>query len=116
MLTALLFFSAVLVALGLNDQQYQLVKALMGPLSGIDPFVTVVDAPISGQVAYTSPDLKRVYVDFKRLEQTPKTAWNVMRHEFAHTKGATHGDGSPEMSYAVHTDPWGRITEDVTYI
>ena len=116
MLGFFLFFTAILLAIGLNDQQLQFIRTLTGPFSGVDPFVTVIDAPIANQVAYTAPDLKRVYVDFSRLGKAPVTAYNVLRHELAHTKGAVHGDGSVEMNYHATRDANNQIVNDLFFV
>lgn len=116
MIGVLFLLSIILLVIGLTDQQLQFIRALTGPYSGVDSFVTVIDAPIANQVAYTAPDLKRVYVDFARLGQTPVTAYNVLRHELAHTKGAVHGDGSVEMNYHVTQDMNNRIANDQFFI
>lgn len=116
MLVTFFILTVALLAVGLTDQQLQFIRTLTGPFSGVDPFVTVVDAPIANQLAYTAPDLKRVYVDFNRLKNTPVTTYNVLKHEMAHTRGAQHGDGSKEMNYHVKQDRDGRIVEDSVFI
>lgn len=88
------------------------VRDLMKRDPKLDPFVTISNAAISGQLAYTSNDLRRIYVDFLRLAKTPNTLHNVIKHELSHSKGGFHGDGSREMSYSVSTTPNGDIAED----
>jgi hypothetical protein len=112
MFIGILIFSAILLAAGLTEQQLQLVRMALGPGSGVDRFVTVLDAPIAGEIAYMAPDRTHIYVDFDRLKGTFNTTWNVLRHEARHTLGGQHYDGSPEMYYSVRTDGRGKVQED----
>lgn len=78
----------------------------------LDPFVTITNGAIAGSLAYTSPDLKRIWVDFARLARTPNTMHNVIKHELVHAKGGVHGDGSREMFYHASLFPNGDVMED----
>ncbi len=88
------------------------VRSIMSQDPRLDPFVTVTNGVIAGQLAYTAPDLRRIWVDFTRMAKTPHTLHNVIKHELAHAKGAVHGDGSREMSYAARLFPNGDIIDD----
>lgn len=105
-------FFVLSAAVAFNLQQEQLFRHLTGPGSGINPFVTLHDAPIANQIAYTSSDLMHVYVDFRRLAAAPHTTYNVLLHELAHTRGAQHGDGSREMAYAATVNTNGLVVDD----
>ncbi len=102
------FSFAVAMALDPN----QLFRMLTGPTSGIAPLVAFHDAPIANGIAYTSADRTHIYADFDKLAQAPHATWNVIRHELAHTRGAEHGDGSPEMKYAVTVNQFGVVVDD----
>ncbi len=106
----------VVCVVGLNLANEMLFRQLTGPSSGVRDLVSLHEAPIANSIAYTSADRDHVYVDFRRLEKAPHTTWNVMRHEIAHTKGAEHGDGSPEMKYVVSVDQRGLVVDDNFFI
>ena len=107
MLTMLLLVAAA----ALRPQYAELVRSEMVKQATAD-WVTVQDAVQQKQLAYTSSDLKHVYVDFGRFKNAPQALANTLKHEIAHTRGATHNDGSPYMSYAVTEDRAGNIVDD----
>lgn len=88
------------------------VRAIMKKDPRLDPFVTITNGAIAGNLAYTSPDLKRIWIDFTRLTKTPNTLHNVVKHELAHSKGGVHGDGTREMAYSASAFANGDIMED----
>ena len=89
-----------------------LVTDILRAEPGLDPFVTIINSPIAGHVAYTHNDLKRVYIDLSKFKDKPHSLNNVLKHELGHTKGGTHGDGSKVMNYHLSVSPDGQIIED----
>ena len=77
-----------------------------------NPFVALIESPLAGPLAFTSSDGSRIFVDTPRLQESPNTLWNVLRHEVAHTQGQTHANATREMQYAAKQDPQGRILDD----
>ncbi len=100
------------LALALNPQQEYLFRQLAGPYSGVNSFVSLHDVPIANEVAYTSADRLHVYIDFRKLMNAPRTTYNVIRHELAHTRGAEHGDGTREMAYTTTVNSGGMVVDD----
>ena len=100
------------LCLALTPQEDTAIRNAFIATPRVPVFVAVVDARLPSGVAYTSSNLRRIYVDFWRLRFTPNTLQNVLRHELAHTTGAKHGDGSRMMSYAVREDLAGNVLED----
>lgn len=80
------------------------------------PWVTVQNAVMQDVPAYTSADLKNVYIDYERFKAAPNALLTTLRHELAHTNGHTHFDGSTYMQYAVSETPDGYIINDVASI
>lgn len=78
----------------------------------VNKYVNLHEGTLAGPLAFTATDLNSIHVDSKRLEEAPNTLWNAIRHEYAHTQGATHNDGSPEMGYVVHQNANGQIIDD----
>ena len=102
--------------LGLTPFNELVVRTFMsGGLAG-SSFVSVTDAPLAGEYAYTTNDLAHIYVDFTKLQAAPHTTYNVLKHEFAHTRGARHGDGSAEMRYSITKDMFGNVVDDAFLI
>lgn len=112
----ILILSVLFLAAGITSQQSQIVRGLLREVQQTNPYVAVVDAKLAAQIAYTTSDLKRVYVDFERLERSPHTTWNVLRHEIAHTRGAQHGDGGSVMGYHVNVDGAGDVIDDTFFL
>lgn len=100
------------IALTLAQTNRDVVRETLKTETGLDPFVTVINSAIAGQIAYTHKDLKRIYVDMQRFVKKPKALRNVLRHEMGHTKGGRHGDGTAAMNYHVSVTPQGEIVED----
>lgn len=107
-----MWFLIVPLCLALTPQEDASIRSAFLATPTAPVLVAIIDARLPSGVAYTSSDLRRIYVDFWRLRFTPKTRQNVLRHELAHTTGASHGDGSSLMSYAVRQDSAGNILED----
>lgn len=105
-------FFVVTLAYAFNLQQELLFRGLTGAGTGVNSYVTLHEAPIANQLAYTSADRFHIYMDAKRMQFAPHTFYNVLVHEIAHTKGADHGDGTPEMSYAATVDINGVVIDD----
>lgn len=93
-----------------------IVRDAISASGAVDGFVSVSDAVLNGQIAFTAPDNRRVFIDLDRLKDTPNTLFNVIRHEIGHTQGMTHGDGNPEMIYSVQTDQLGIVFDDNFHI
>lgn len=108
----MLFALFVSLVAAFGPQQAQLFRDLTKQGSGVGPFVTLHDGPIADALAFTTTDRNHIYMDFHRLQLAPHTAYNVMRHEIAHTKGAEHGDGSKEMNYAATVNMNGAVIDD----
>lgn len=105
-------FLVLSVTCAFNPQQEQLFRGLTATGSGVNSYVALHEAPIAGELAYTSADRSHIYMDAKRMQFTPHTFYNVLQHEIAHTKGAQHGDGTVEMNYAATVDMNGRVVDD----
>lgn len=108
----MLLFVVLSLTCAFNLQQERLFRGLTGTGTGVNPYVALHEAPIANELAYTSVDRTHIYMDAKRMQFTPHTFYNVLRHEIAHTKGAEHGDGSPEMNYAATEDVNGIVIDD----
>ena len=80
---------------------------------GVARFTTIQNAILTNDLAFTSADLKHIYIDFERFKDAPRALINTLKHELAHAKGAQHGDGSFYMSYAVTLDGVGNVVDDV---
>jgi hypothetical protein len=78
----------------------------------INPFVALIESPLAGPLAFTANDGSRIFIDSARLEESPNTMWNVLRHEFAHSQGQVHSNATREMHYAATLDPQGRVVND----
>lgn len=79
-------------------------------------YLTVQNAVLQDVPAYTSADLKHIYIDYELFKFAPTSLLSVLRHELAHAVGRTHFDGSAYMSYAVSKDKNGYIINDVAAI
>lgn len=75
-------------------------------------FVTIQDSIQRDQLAFTSTDLKHIFVDFDQFKDAPNTLISVLKHEISHTQGHVHNDQSPYMQYAVRLDPTGAVIND----
>ena len=75
-------------------------------------FVTIQDSIQRGQLAFTSADLKHIYVDLNAFPNAPNTLQSVLKHEYAHAQGHVHNDQSPYMQYAVKKDINGDVIND----
>ena len=95
-----------------NGMDVPSARAVLASVPGVSPFVSLQNALLAGEIAYTDPSLMHVYVDFERLKNTPNTRNNIIKHELGHTRGGKHGDGSLGMSYFVRTMPDGSIIND----
>ncbi len=107
-----MWFLFIPFVLSLTPQEYVETKAAFLAHPSIPSLVAVVDAPLARTLAYTTTDLQRIYMDFRRLRLTPKTRHNVLIHELGHASGGVHGDGSPAMSYSAREGLDGNILED----
>lgn len=96
----------------LSAARVDVVRKAWDAHSKMGPFVTVNNAIMSGQLAFTTTDLQRVYVDFEKFKSAPVALSHVIDHELAHTEGAVHGDGSRAMAYHVSVDQQGNVIED----
>lgn len=105
-----------IVVVSMTDADRALFHSLTGPSSGVSPFVALHDTPLANNIAFTTADRNNIYVDFEKLRAAPHTKWNVFRHEIAHTKGANHGDGTPEMAYMVTESQNGVVVDDAFFI
>lgn len=115
MFPVLLFFLFVLSitdtsADSLAQRYFRRIIRTSGP--PVSTYANLQEGTLAGPLAFTANDLQRIYVDSKRLEGAPNTLWNVLRHEYAHTQGHTHNDGSVEMRYSAKEDSSGNIIND----
>lgn len=109
-----LFCALLVVAVATSDSlaQRYLRRIIRANGTPKNEYANMQEGTLAGPLAFTANDLSRMFVDSKRLEETPNTLWNVISHEYAHTQGATHNDGSPEMKYVARQQPNGQIIED----
>ena len=112
MLITTLFCVITAAVFAITATQLDLVRLAFAPGESANPFVAVINAYLPEQLSYTTTDLQRVYVDFYRLRNVFNTTWNILRHERAHTLGATHNDGTPEMDYYTTLDQNFQVLED----
>lgn len=76
-------------------------------------FVTIQEAALSGgDVAFTTSDLKRVYIDSRSFAKAPKAFANSLIHEVSHVNGMIHGDGRIGSNYNIRKTIGGEIIED----
>ena len=79
------------------------------------PWSAVIDAALHDNIAFTDQAAFKVYIDAKKMLNTPHSFANVLVHEISHLKGAQHGDGKFAMSYRVTSNLAGDIVDD-TYL
>ena len=106
-----LFFAQILFVAGLQPKYAEVVRDLMKKQNAPE-WVTIQDSLQRDQLAFTTGDLKHIYVDFEAFSKAPNTLKSVLKHEIAHSQGRVHGDGSPYMQYAVRKDPLGEVVDD----
>lgn len=106
-----LYLMFLTLVTAIQPKHIEMIRSEMAKQKTND-WVTIQNAIQRQQLAYTSSDLKHIYIDFDRFRNASNTLANVIKHEVAHTKGATHGDGSPYMQYAVRVDMFGNVIED----
>lgn len=106
-----IWFFLMVCACAFNPQQVAIARQVLRA-RGVPPWSVIIDAVQQDNIAYTDADRLRVYIDGNKLRATPRTFANVVTHEVAHLNGATHGDGTPEMKYAVTLNPLGEVVED----
>ena len=110
-------FLAANASWGFTYRQYNIAKRVIDQRSCVPPFVRIIDAVLKdNQIAFTTADKLSVFIDSKRLENTPNTFWNVMVHESQHLCGGQHGDGSLAMNYAVQLFPNMTVKNDAARI
>ncbi len=101
-----------LIAVAMAQTSPEVVRETLDAEPNLDPFVSVINSAIAGQVAYTHNDLRRIFIDIRRFAKKPIALHNVLKHELSHTKGGRHGDGTAAMNYHVSVTPQGEIVED----
>ncbi len=106
-----LYFAQILFVASLSPKNAELVRDLMKKQNAPE-WLTIQNSLQRDKLAFTSADLKHVYVDFARLAQAPHTLQNVIKHEIAHSQGKVHNDGSPYMQYAVKVDSANTVADD----
>ena len=106
-----LFFAQIIFTLGMQPKHAKVIRDL-AKKQNLPDFVTVQDSIQRGQLAFTSADLKHIYLDLNAFENAPNTLQSVLKHEYAHSQGHVHGDGSPYMSYAVRKDINNNVIND----
>ena len=109
----LLFLLLTLVT-SLTPQQAAIVRQVMRARN-VPAWSVLIDAVQVDNLAYTDSDLKRIYIDSKRLLHTPHTFANIVAHECGHLTGGHHFDGSFGMQYSATQNAAGEILED-TYL
>ncbi len=110
---ALLFLIAS--ALAMTQQQAIVARQIMAQLNA-PAWSAIIDAALHNEIAFTDQLTKKVFIDAKRLLNTPHTYFNVVVHEVMHLNGAQHGDGSLAMNYKVTTNLSGDVIDDKYYL
>ena len=80
------------------------------------PWVTIQDAVLRDNLAFTSADKQHIYVDFSRFRDAPHTLKSVIKHEIAHTLNHQHHDGSAYMQYHATVDQAGNVVNDASVL
>jgi hypothetical protein len=77
------------------------------------PYVAIIDAVQLDTIAFTDVDRKRIYINYARFRDAPKSLANTIHHEIDHTKNREHNDNPGDiMSYRVTMNQQGEIIED----
>ena len=106
-----LFFAQIIFTLGMQPKHAKVIRDL-AKKQNLPDFVTVQDSIQRGQLAFTSADLKHIYLDLNAFENAPNTLQNVLKHEIGHANGHVHNDQSPYMQYGVRLDINNNVIND----
>lgn len=108
---ALLIVMLTAFTLAMTPQQAIIARAAMKQLN-VPTWSAIIDAALHDEVAFTDQAGMKVYIDAKRMLNTPHTWANVVTHEASHLNGAQHNDGQIGMSYMVTETAAGVIVDD----
>ena len=105
------YFVQILFVAALSPKNAEVVRDLLKKQNA-PAWVTIQNSLQRDQLAFTSADLKHIYVDFDKFKNAPHTLQSVIKHEIAHSNGKIHTDGSPYMQYAVKVDSNNDVVDD----
>ena len=95
----------------MTQQQAAVARQIMTQLEA-PPWSDIIDAALHDNIAFTDQAAKKVYIDAKRMLNTPHSWSNCLVHEVMHLKNSMHGDGTLAMAYSVTTNLAGDIIDD----
>ena len=107
----ILYFAQILFVAALSPKNAEIVRDLLRKQNA-PAWVTIQNSLQRDQLAFTSADLKHIYVDFEKFKNAPHTLQSVIKHEIAHSNGKVHNDGSPFMQCVVKVDSVGEVVDD----
>ena len=107
----IIYFAQILFVAALSPKNSEIVRDLLRKQNA-PAWVTIQNSLQRDQLAFTSADLKHIYVDFDKFKNAPHTLQNVLKHEIAHANTKVHGDGSSFMQYVVKVDSAGEVEDD----
>ena len=107
----ILYFFQILFVAALSPKNAEIVRDLLRKQNA-PAWVTIQNSLQRDQLAFTSADLKHIYLDFDKFKNAPHTLQNVLKHEIAHSQGAVHNDGSSYMQYTVTENANHEVVDD----